>query len=517
MEKCVTCLMHGKFRFRDVPRELFSNSGAFKVWYRRRPTLREEVGYGTVPHFTPLLETAKLTGTEEAAAAGASAEADLSGGGAVLSFEFAFNSPNFSDRVLRIEIVAGENAPGSSEEASGESIADHRKEKGYKGQSSGSSSIVVGAPVLREKTIYINSAVLAARSPFFLKLFSNGMKESDQTHATLRIADSEENAVMELLSFMYSGKLTTTEPAHLLDILMAADKFEVVSCTRLCSQLLTSLPMTTESALLYLDYPCSISVAAEVQALTDAAKEFLVNKYKDLDKFQDEMMSIPLVGIEAILTSSDLQVKDESFIFDFLLEWVCTQYPKLEDRSKIFSSRLLPLVRFQHMSWIELGKVLTFIYSNMDHKQAVTKRIIEVIVYMDLKRDECSRLFPSGDKYSVPFHLVGLQFFLTACCELDQQSNYNSFGLWLGIDEEPDKPISLTIDLEFAARVKLSGQFVSKFEGRYAVTDDSMRGCNDLFHVPWSTFIADDSLFIDGVLHLRADLTVVKQPEDLQT
>jgi hypothetical protein len=89
---------------------------------------------------------------------------------------------------------------------------------------------------------------------------------------------------MELLSFMYSGKLTTTQPGHLLDILMAADKFEVVSCTRLCSQLLTSLPMTTESALLYLDYPCSISVAAEVQALTDAAKEFLVSKYKDLDK-----------------------------------------------------------------------------------------------------------------------------------------------------------------------------------------------------------------------------------------
>ncbi|KAM0915866.1 hypothetical protein ACQ4PT_010547 [Festuca glaucescens] len=368
---------------------------------------------------------------------------------------------------------------------------------------------------------------------------------------------------MELLSFMYSGKLTTTEPAHLLDILMAADKFEVVSCTRLCSQLLTSLPMTTESALLYLDYPCSISVAAEVQALADAAKEFLVNKYKDLDKFQDEMMSILLAGIEAILTSSDLQVKDESFIFDFLLEWVCTQYPKLEDRSKILSSRLLPLVRFQHMSWIELGKVLTCINSNMDHEQAVTKRIIEVlaykldpswqqsspaadlttcwqlperaytnnpvevvsfdrprpqvVVYMDLKRDECSRLFPSGDKYSATFHLAGLPFFLTACCELDQQSNYYSFGLWLGIDEEPDKPISLTIDLEFAARVKSSGQFVSKFEGRYDVTDDSMRGCNDLFHVPWSTFIADDSLFIDGVLHLRADLTVVKQPEDLQT
>ena len=89
---------------------------------------------------------------------------------------------------------------------------------------------------------------------------------------------------MELLSFMYSGKLTATEPAHLLDILMAADKFEVVSCMRLCIQLLTSLPMTTEAALLYLDYPCSTSVAAEVHPLTDAAKEFLANKYKDFDK-----------------------------------------------------------------------------------------------------------------------------------------------------------------------------------------------------------------------------------------
>jgi hypothetical protein len=95
---------------------------------------------------------------------------------------------------------------------------------------------------------------------------------------------TEETALMELLSFMYSGKLTTTEPTLLLDILMAADKFEVVSCMRYCSQLLTSLPMTTESALLYLDLPCSISMAAAVQPLTDAAKDFLAIKYKDLTK-----------------------------------------------------------------------------------------------------------------------------------------------------------------------------------------------------------------------------------------
>jgi len=89
---------------------------------------------------------------------------------------------------------------------------------------------------------------------------------------------------MELLSFMYSGKLTTNQPTLLVDILMIADKFELVSCMRHCSQLLRSLPMTTESALLYLDLPSSISMATAVQPLTDTAKEFLANKYKDLTK-----------------------------------------------------------------------------------------------------------------------------------------------------------------------------------------------------------------------------------------
>jgi hypothetical protein len=48
--------------------------------------------------------------------------------------------------------------------------------------------------------------------------------------------------------------------------------------------MLRSLPMTTESALLYLDLPSSISIAAAVQPLTDAAKEYLANKFKDLTK-----------------------------------------------------------------------------------------------------------------------------------------------------------------------------------------------------------------------------------------
>ncbi|CAL5053054.1 unnamed protein product [Urochloa decumbens] len=424
---------------------------------------------------------------------------------------------------------------------------------GEDGESSDSSWSMECTQVLRVKSIYISSAILAAKSPFFYKLFSNGMKESDQRHATLRITASEENALMELLSFMYSGKLTTNQPTLLLDILMIADKFEVVSCMRHCSQLLRSLPMTTESALLYLDLPSSISMASAVQPLTDTAKEFLANKYKDLTKFQDEAMTIPLAGIEAILWSNDLQVASEDAIYDFVIKWARAQYPKLEERREILGTRLLPLVRFCHMTCRKLRKVLAC--SDLDHEQAtkcVTEALLykadaphrqralaadvmtcrkyaeraykyrplkvvefdrpypQCIAYLDLKREECSRLFPSGRIYSQAFHLAGQGFFLSAHCNMDQQSAFYCFGLFLGMQEKGST--SVTVDYEFAARTRPSGEFVSKYKGYYTFTGGKAVGYRNLFAIPWPSFMADDSLFfIDGVLHLRAELTI-KQP-----
>jgi len=102
-------------------------------------------------------------------------------------------------------------------------------------------------------------------------------------HTSFHVA--EEAALMELLNFMYSNTLntTTTAPA-LLDVLMAADKFEVASCMRCCSRLLRNMPMTPDSALLYLELPSSVLMADAVQPLTDAAKQYLAGRYKDITK-----------------------------------------------------------------------------------------------------------------------------------------------------------------------------------------------------------------------------------------
>ncbi|KAF6162086.1 hypothetical protein GIB67_008215 [Kingdonia uniflora] len=544
---------------------------------------------------------------------------DNRGGGATSAsdFAFAFNDSNFSDRVLQIEIVAG--LPDNKSDLEGcSSIADwarNRKRRredikkdnplevsvyqeehilnctqpdtedvlAYENQDEEAVAMVEESPsdeeaaeiidspwsmdcstVLRVKNIHISSAILAARSPFFYKLFSNGMQESDQRNVTLRITASEESALMDLLNYMYSNTLSTTTAPALLDVLMAADKYEVGSCMRYCSQLLRTMPMTPESALLYLELPSSVLMAEEIKPLTDAAKQYLSARYKDVIKFQDEVMNLPLAGIEAILSSDDLQVASEDAVYDFVLKWARISYPKIEERREVLGTRLCRLIRFPHMTCRKLRKVLTssdfdhdiatkvvlealFFKAEVPHRQRIlaseepaasNRRYVEraykyrpvkvvefesprqqCVVYLDLKREECSNLFPSGRVYSQAFHLGGQGFFLSAHCNMDQQCQFYCFGLFLGMQEKGSA--SFAVDYEFAARTKDKDrdetEYVSKYKGNYTFTGGKAVGYRNLFGKPWTALMAEGSeYFINGILHLRAELTIkVKDGTDI--
>ncbi|XP_058096026.1 BTB/POZ domain-containing protein POB1-like isoform X2 [Magnolia sinica] len=532
------------------------------------------------------------------------------------AFAFAFNNNVFSDRVLRIEVVAGptehksdgegcssiaewarnrkrrredikkesnvaalaiypeehilncnqpesedgvvydnqdEEAVAMSEESpsgvgmlsSQDDVAAHKNDRTWSMDSSS---------VLRVKSIHISSPILAAKSPFFYKLFSNGMRESEQRFVTLRVSASEEVAVIELLNFMYSETLSTNTAPALLDVLMAADKFEVASCMRYCCRLLRNLPMTPESALLYLELPSSVRMADAVQPLTDAAKQYLATRYKDIAKYQDEVLNLPLAGIEVVLSSDDLQVASEDAVYEFVLKWARAQYPDQEERRGILGTRLVRLIRFRYMTCRKLKKVLScnefdkelagkavldalFFKAEIPHRQrslvseeSGNRRLVEreraykyrpvkvvefeqphkqCIVYLDLKREECANLFPSCRLYSQAFHLGGQGFFLSAHCNMDQHSSFHCFGLFLGMQEKGS--VSFAVDYEFAARTKPTGDFVSKYKGNYTFTGGKAVGYRNLFATPWTSFMADESIyFINGLLHLRAELTIRK-------
>lgn len=279
---------------------------------------------------------------------------------------------------------------------------------------------------------------------------------------------------------------------------------------------------------------------------------FCTSLFPLLARFQEEVMSLPLAGIEAILASDDLQVASEDAVYDLVLKWARAQYPKLEERKEILGSRLGRYIRFPYMTCRKLKKVLTcndfdhdlaskvvleslFFKAEAPHRQRAlaaeesatsSRRFVEraykyrpikviefemprhqCVVYLDLKREECANLFPNGRVYSQAFHLGGQGFFLSAHCNMDQQNSSNCFGLFLGMQEKGS--VTFAVDYEFSARSKPTEEYISKYKGNYTFTGGKAVGYRNLFAISWTSFMAEDSLyFINGILHLRAELTI---------
>ncbi|KAK7366706.1 hypothetical protein VNO80_08703 [Phaseolus coccineus] len=516
-------------------------------------------------------------------------ETDTDDVGLECNFAFAFDNINFSDRILNIEVIPDPHF-SRTQSRSLSTVAPNRKRSRHglvKGNdvllqpeekvncnlsdaeeavaiteaspsgdevSHGNDSLLdmSWSKVLRVRTIHISSPILAAKSPFFYELFSNVTRESKQQNVTLRIHNSEEAAVMDLLNFMYSNTLSSTTSAAVLDVLMAADKFDVVSCISYCTRMLGLMPMTCESALLYLDLPSSILKSDAIQPLIETAKLFLASHYRDITKFADEALNLPLAGIEAVLSSDDLLMPSEDAVYEFVLKWARIHYPKIEDRQDVLGARLGRLIRFPHMSCRKLEMVLKCDHFHPDFaskvvlealffkaetprrqrslaaqdasttcsrfvERAYMHRSVKLVefalprprgmIYLDLKKEECAQCFPNGRIYSKAFHLGKELFFLSACCNVDHHNPFRCFGLFLAVKfKESD---SLRVECEFAARSKFTEEYISIRKGNYTFTRGKAVGHRNLFAIPWTTFIADDShYFIKGLLHLRAELTI---------
>ncbi|XP_020550512.1 BTB/POZ domain-containing protein POB1-like [Sesamum indicum] len=387
------------------------------------------------------------------------------------------------------------------------------------------------------------------------------MRESKQQQVTLRIQASDEASLMDLLNFMYSNTLTRTTPCALLDVLVIADKFQVAACLRYCSQLLLKLPMDYESALLYLNLPPTVLMSDSVQPLKEAASKFLAAQFRDIGGFQEEVLDLPLVGIEAVLSSDDLQVATEYDVYDIVLKWARKHYPKLEERREILKTHLLRLIRFPLMITGNLKEVLTcndidpelasrivlealFFKAKTSHRQRYLAaewvnfttrhylvqraykfwpiQVVEFelprphsIVYFDLRKEECLRLFPTGQVHSQLFHLGRQQIYLTGQCSIPGHHNFvHSFGLFFFVDGP--RSAACTVVYELASRTKPSEEFVTWWRGAY-IFDGGKKtiGHHNMFGVPWTAFVADGSpFFINGILHLRAELTIEKESNE---
>ncbi|KAK1280819.1 BTB/POZ domain-containing protein POB1 [Acorus gramineus] len=454
------------------------------------------------------------------------------------SFQFAFNNIDFSDRTIRLEITEI-GSPSDVEEVRQSRWWWWRPKQEEKR--------------LRAVTLHVNSAILAAKSPFFYNLFSN-----NKYSATVLLVDpSEEAAVMELLNFAYAGHLsreTAESPSAVLDVLMAADKFDVVSCIRHCSVLLRdSSPMTEESASTYLGLPHSVLAREEVRPLIDAAKEVVSARFKGVTDLRSEMAKLPLLLVEALLWRDDLSIASEDEVYDAIIEWAREKYPEREERRRILGSNLARLVRMPHMSWEKLREIVKC-GDNID-KELVLEAVIDAlffkaapnshmqrslvnaasdrfyvarsyrhrpvkvvelerprphcIVYLDLKREELARLELSESVRSQLFWFRAHAFHLSLG-HFDTARDKNVFAVFLCMPKG-DGAVGGKWRSESTVRMTCGGEFGNKETVECEFEEGKKVMFSKIFMVGWAYFKANHSpYFVDRAFHLRVELGLLK-------
>ncbi|KAK1264948.1 BTB/POZ domain-containing protein POB1 [Acorus gramineus] len=462
------------------------------------------------------------------------------------TLKIAFNNPLYSDRMLRIEIVEGLQHDDKS------SVSPHEKTSKKCKQESDLQ--------VRVEIRHINSLILSQKSKFFHKLFSSGMRESDpQSKIVVRIDSSEEEPFFQLLHHMHGMKSSSERiksQASLMRLLFQADKFEVPSCISHCVQLLLGLQMTVDSAISVLEMPLCVRMRPDIKPLIDKAEEILAHNFADVARQMDKLENIDMVLLESMLSRDDLRVSSEHEVFDMVLELARSRFPK-EELREVLTSLVGRIVRLPYMTCAKLREVLVREDLDRDvvenvvlealffkdeplyrkraliahHEESIDRRLVrrayymerpikfveferpnaQCIVYLDLTREECVKLSPGDCIRSESFHLLEQKFYISVeNTNSKKLSHY--FEVYLSLMDGLVSKIKMKVDI--AVRRLPCGEFLTMKKNIFHVNTNTLNCClfrsKDIFDVSCMRYVAGDGpYFINGMLHLRADLTII--------
>ncbi|XP_078582587.1 kelch repeat and BTB domain-containing protein 8-like [Branchiostoma floridae x Branchiostoma japonicum] len=155
--------------------------------------------------------------------------------------------------------------------------------------------------------------VLAASVPYFHVMFTSGLSETNQDVVPLHGVTAP--AIAHNLDYIYSGKVCLS-PTHTLDILSAANLFQMAELCDACCQYL-SRHLTTESCL-------DVFILAklfEYPDLRDSALRFIGEYFLDIS-CSESFLALPVDAVVDIVSSSGLWVLHEEQTLEAALRWL---------------------------------------------------------------------------------------------------------------------------------------------------------------------------------------------------
>ncbi len=175
--------------------------------------------------------------------------------------------------------------------------------------------------------------VLAATSPYFRAMFTTDLNESKQDRITILEVDAK--SVQQVIEYAYTGCIEINK-GNAQNLLAVASLFQIPPIHSACAKFMES--QLDVSNCIGIHYFAQIHGCDE---LSTKAKEHTEKNFTEVSVCE-EFLSLPMEKIGEILSSNELNVEKEEYVFETLLRWI--KYDE-ENHSK-FIGDLLPCVRF---------------------------------------------------------------------------------------------------------------------------------------------------------------------------
>ncbi|XP_073481923.1 kelch-like protein 6 [Aquarana catesbeiana] len=161
--------------------------------------------------------------------------------------------------------------------------------------------------------------VLAAASNYFRAMFCNDLKEKYEEKIIIKGVDAETMAI--ILDYAYTSKMVITKQ-NVQKILEAASLFQFLRMVDACSSFLTEAlhPENCVGILRLADAHCLESLKLQVQ-------NYIIQNFSQVVNYE-EFLELPFDILNHILRSDELNVTEESQVFETVIKWVCYKQPE---------------------------------------------------------------------------------------------------------------------------------------------------------------------------------------------
>mmetsp|Transcript_14260 Transcript_14260/g.29183 ORF Transcript_14260/g.29183 Transcript_14260/m.29183 type:complete len:342 (-) Transcript_14260:1114-2139(-) len=156
--------------------------------------------------------------------------------------------------------------------------------------------------VVEGKRIFAHRCILFCRSDYFRRMFNIDMRE--QTQSVIEIKDVSYSVLLLVLEFLYTGKVDFVDGQQALEVLKAADMFQVDGLRGLCVDKVEQAVTTENAAFL-----CELAESYGERELKSFCISYIVSHFRDCissKTFLELMRNDPEgLGYEILLAFSD--------------------------------------------------------------------------------------------------------------------------------------------------------------------------------------------------------------------